>query len=95
MSVLEIGESITFKCNNTDAEIEDTMKNSKDFICKYDGSLHPPGFANLTCEVPNKCDEPPDPDSENSGLVFEDAGQNVTILAYRTGKVQATFVLFH
>ena len=95
MTVLEIGESITFKCNNTDAEIEDTMKNSKDFICKYDGSLHPPGFTNLTCEVPNKCDEPPDPDSENSGLVFEDAGQNVTILAYRTGKVKPTFELFH
>ena len=84
-SVLEIGETITYNCNDTESEIGSTMTNSMEFICTFDGLLSP-NFTNYICEIPKICGQPPDPDSANSGLVFSTSGsgENVTIKAYRT-----------
>ena len=82
-SVLAIGETITYNCNDTESEIGSTMANSMEFLCTFDGFLSP-NITNYTCEIPKVCGQPPDADSANSGLVFSGSGENVTIKAYRT-----------
>ena len=81
-SVLEIGETITYNCNDTESEIGSTMTNSMEFTCTFDGLLSP-NFTNYICEIPKICGQTPDPDSANSGLVFSTSGsaENVTIKA--------------
>ena len=78
-------------CNDTETEIADTMKNSIELMCVKEGIFSPNLLnistgqwdANYTCQIPNVCGEPPDPDSENTGLMYSDHGKNVTIKAYR------------
>ena len=80
--ILKIGEKLTLTCNNSNAEIDDTLQNSVDLICAKNGSVVPVTFAPGVCAVPEPCsaDEFPVPAAE-SDLIFKNTSW--PILSYR------------
>ncbi len=80
---VDVGQKMTFTCNETDAEAGDTMGNTYEITCLSNGTFIPVPDDWPVCEVPAECGVAPDPDAANSGLTSE-AGTPATTKAYRS-----------
>ena len=74
-----MGESYTLTCNDTEAEIDDTLTNEVTLKCGENGTFTPDTIG--TCAVPANCSDIPDADNAVTGLVY--SGGSDPIKAYR------------
>ncbi len=54
---MAIGQKRTFTCNDTDAEVDDTLSNTVVLTCMSNGSFVPANWG--TCAIPPECTDPP------------------------------------
>ena len=81
--VLSVDESITYSCNDSEAEIGSSMANEIQLTCASNGSLIPSLAEIPACLIPKNCSTPLEANAE-SGLVYDNSTDEAP-LAYRFG----------
>jgi len=80
--LLSIDESITYSCNDSEAEIGSSMANEIQLTCASNGTLIPSLAEIPACLIPKNCSTPLEANAE-SGLVYDNSTE--APLAYRFG----------